>query len=220
MTTRVLAIVSEKGGAGKTTTVIHVAVAALRMGLAVAIVDLDPQASAADWCDRRGGAPEAVTIPPARLDKLLADAHANGYDLIVIDCPREGNNAAFTAAQAADLVLIPLQPGGFDYRALTRTLDVCRLAHKSPWVLLNGMRPGAHRAQADARETVVAMQCAVAPVVLHERAAYREASITTKTAQEARPESVAASEIRDVYLWIAEQLALSTTRPESTEAIA
>jgi chromosome partitioning protein len=217
MRTKTLAILSEKGGAGKTTTVIHIAVAALLMGQEVAVIDLDPQASAADWCDRRGGAPEAVTIPPARLEKLLGELRGNDVDLVIVDTPREANNAAYTAAQCADLVLIPLQPGGFDYRALTRTLDICRLAHKTPYVILNGMRPGAHRAEADARETVAAMQCAVAPVVFHERAAYRTASITTKTAQETDPDSIAAAEIRALYMWVAQQLDLSTTQQQEKE---
>ena len=68
---KVLAILSEKGGAGKTTVTVHLAVAAKLAGLDVAIIDLDPQASAADWSDRRGSEPEAVAIPPARLEKLL-----------------------------------------------------------------------------------------------------------------------------------------------------
>ena len=143
MGTKVLAILSEKGGAGKTTVTVHLAVAAKLAGLDVAILDLDPQSSAADWSDRRGSDPEAVAIPPARLEKLLTDLRANGTDLVIIDTGRDSNNAGYTAAQAADLVLIPCRGGGFDFRALSRTLDLCRLAHKRPYVLLNGMRPGA-----------------------------------------------------------------------------
>jgi hypothetical protein len=63
---KVVAIVSEKGGAGKTTVTVHLAVAAQLAGLDVAIVDLDPQASATEWADQRGSAPEAVAILPAR----------------------------------------------------------------------------------------------------------------------------------------------------------
>jgi chromosome partitioning protein len=219
MTMRTLAVISEKGGAGKTTTVIHLAVAAERAGLEVAIIDLDPQASAADWCDRRGGTLEAVTVPPARLEKFIGELRENGADLVIIDTPREANNSGYAAAQCADLVVIPLQPGGFDYRALTRTLDLCRLAHKAPYVLLNGMRPGANRAEADARETVASFECAVAPVVFHERTVYRTASITTKTAQETDPGSTAAAEIEALYMWISQQLELSTTKQHDKEAL-
>ena len=53
---RTIAIVSRKGGAGKTTVVTHLAVAAEAAGLRVALFDLDPQASAALWSDHRGEA--------------------------------------------------------------------------------------------------------------------------------------------------------------------
>ncbi len=208
---KVLAILSEKGGAGKTTITVHLAVAAQLAGLDVAIIDLDPQASAADWSDRRGSEPEAVAIPPARLDKLLSDLRKNGAGLVIIDTGRDSNNAGYTAAQSADLVLIPCRGGGFDFRALTRTLDLCRLSHKRPFLLLNGLRPGASRAAIDAREALAGNDCDIAPVTIHDRAAYRAASITAKTAQETEPDSAAALEISQLYLWIAGQLELSTT---------
>jgi cellulose biosynthesis protein BcsQ len=121
---KTVALLSEKGGAGKTTVTVHLGVAAQRAGLDVAIIDLDPQASAAEWADQRGSAPEAVAIPPARLDKLLADLRTNETDLVLIDTPREANNAGYIAAQAADFIMIPFKRGGFDFRALKRTLDL------------------------------------------------------------------------------------------------
>lgn len=217
---KVLAILSEKGGAGKTTLTVHLAVAAQLGGLDVAIVDLDPQGSAADWSDRRGSAPEAVAIPPVRLEKLLTDLRANGADLIIIDTGRDSNNAGYTAARAADFTLIPCKGGGFDFRALARTLDLCRLADKRPCLVLNGMRPGAIRAQADAREALAAHPCDIAPVVVHDRAAYRVASITAQTAQESEPGSAAAAEIEALYLWLVGQLGLSTTGQHNKKAIA
>jgi len=215
----VVAVLSEKGGAGKTTTAIHLAVAAKIAGLDAVIIDLDPQASAADWADRRGAPPEAVAIPPARLNKLLGDLLGSGVQLVVIDTGRDSNNAGYTAAQAADLILIPLQPGGFDYRALTRTTDLCRLAGKRPFVLLNGLQPGATRAEADAREALAAYECEIVPVSMPRRAAYRQASITSQTAQEAEPESTAAAETAQLYNWVIHQLTLSPTKQRSKEAI-
>jgi len=217
---KILAVLSEKGGAGKTTLAVHLAVAAQLAGLDVAIIDLDPQGSAADWSDRRGSAPEAVAIPPVRLEKLLPDLRENGVDLVIVDTGRDSNNAGYTAARAADFVLIPCKGGGFDFRALARTLDLCRLADKRPSLVLNGLRPGAVRAQADAREALAAHPCEIAPVVVHERAAYRAASITAKTAQETEPGSVAAGEIESLYLWIARQLGLSTTTQRDKKAVA
>jgi chromosome partitioning protein len=225
---KAVAVLSEKGGAGKTTVTVHLAVAAQLAGLDVAIIDLDPQTSAADWADQRGkdSVPEAVAIPPARLDKLLGDLRANGVDLVLIDTPREANNAGYIASQAANFVLIPFKRGGFDFRALKRTLDLCRVAEKRPWLLLNGMRIGATRIEADTREALAAKildlkhDCDIAPVVFHERTAYVTASITGKTAQETEPASDAAAEIRALFVWLAGQLELSTTPQRDRKAVA
>lgn len=225
---KIAAIVSEKGGAGKTTVVVHIGVAATRAGLDVAIIDLDPQASAADWVDERGEGtkPEAVAIPPARLDKLLADLRTNGTDLVLIDTPREGNNAGYIAAKAADLVIVPFKRGGFDFRALKRTLDLCRVAGKRPFVLLNGLRIGANRIEADTREALKAKilelehECDFAPVVVHQRTAYETASITARTAQETDPDSNDAAEAQALFSWVAGQLRLSTTPQRNRKAIA
>lgn len=208
---KVLAVLSEKGGAGKTTVSVHLAVAAQLSGLTTAIIDLDPQASSADWCDRRGTAPEGVAIPPSRLEKLLADLRGNETDLVVLDCGRDSHNAGYLAAMASDFALIPMRTSGFDFQALSRTLDMCRLAGKRPCLLLNGMRPGASRAERDAREALTGGDRDIAPIVLHTRAIYATASITARTAQETEPDGAAAKEIADLFQWVSAQLGLSTT---------
>jgi chromosome partitioning protein len=207
--------VSEKGGAGKTTLLVLLAVAAHLAGLSVAIIDLDPQTSAADWADDRDSPPEAVAIPPNRLEKLLTELRNNEIDLVLIDTPREAGNAGYVAAKAADFVLIPFKRGGFDFRALDRTLNVCRLAEKRPWLILNGMRPGASRIEADARASLAGRECDVAPVILHNRTPYETTSITAHSPQETEPGGAAAAEIKAIFVWLAGQLELSTT-PLST----
>jgi chromosome partitioning protein len=70
-----LAIVSQKGGVGKTTLAIHLAEAAHAAGYVTVVIDLDPQATAATWGDWRDGeAPEVITTPPGRLTKTIEAA--------------------------------------------------------------------------------------------------------------------------------------------------
>ncbi|WP_226019371.1 ParA family protein [Novosphingobium sp. FKTRR1] len=208
---RVIAILSEKGGAGKTTLSVHLATAATLAGQATVILDLDPQGSAYAWSQRRDMPPEAESIQPVALPGWLDKLKAAEASLVVLDTGRDANNAGYTAAKAADLILIPCRAGGFDFLALGRTLDLCRLAGKRPFVVLNAIRPGSVKAVDEARELLAGMECDLAPVVLHERADFRAASVAARSAQEIDPTGKAASEIEELYKWTTQQLASKPT---------
>lgn len=199
---RTVAILSEKGGAGKTTLAVHLATAAQLAGFATAIIDLDPQASAADWADSRDTPPEAVAIPPARLASVLDKLRDNGCAFVVIDTGRDSNNAGYTAAQAADLILVPCRVGRFDIRALGRTLDLAKLAGKAAHIVFNDLAPRSTKIRAEAVDALASTGCPVAPVQLSHRAIYRDAPTTGKTAQEVEPDSSAAAEIKAVFAWV------------------
>ncbi len=114
-----VAILSQKGGSGKTTLTLHLAVASGRAGKAAAVIDLDPQASAAGWKDSRPGeAPVVVPVPPSRLPHALQAAKSGGAQLTLIDTAPHAAEAALAAAEAADLILIPCRPGILDLRAI------------------------------------------------------------------------------------------------------
>ena len=83
---KTVAILSQKGGTGKTTLTLHLAVAAERRDVPVAIIDLDPQASAAGWKDSRADkSPSVTSIQVSRLGKALQVAEAAGAGLVIID---------------------------------------------------------------------------------------------------------------------------------------
>lgn len=103
-----IALISQKGGAGKTTLVLSLAVAAQQSGLDTLVVDLDPQATACNWSDRRqADTPLVIDAQPARLHSALAKAEQEGIHLAVIDTPPRSENAALEAAKVADLMGIP-----------------------------------------------------------------------------------------------------------------
>ena len=139
---KTIAIISQKGGAGKTTVAIHLAVAAEKRGMNTAIFDLDPQASAASWSDKRNSpSPAVVSAQAARLPSLLEQAAAQSADLVIIDSAPNADAASLAAARAADLILIPCRPSAFDLNAIGTTLNLAAVAGKLAFVLLNAVPP-------------------------------------------------------------------------------
>jgi cellulose biosynthesis protein BcsQ len=122
---RTIAIISQKGGAGKTTLSVHLATAAARAGHTAAIIDLDPQGTAASWGDRRqADAPEIISGQAARLAVLIDAARANGAAFLILDTAPNADQTALRGAQLADLVLIPCRAATFDLEAIQATLNV------------------------------------------------------------------------------------------------
>jgi chromosome partitioning protein len=204
---KVVALESQKGGTGKTTIALNLAVAAGRARRAVVVIDLDPQASAAGWKDSRAAdKPVVVSAPPTRLPQALqaaADGHA---DLVVIDTAPHAEGTALAAARAADLVLIPCRPGILDLRAIGATVDLVKLARKPAYVVLNAVPPGATRLIEDARAAIAVHGLEIAPVAIEQRAAFSHALTVGQTAQEYEPRGKAADEIARLYAWLRAEL--------------
>src|SRR5688572_25287650 len=84
----ILSLIAQKGGTGKTTLALSLAVTAEADGKSTLIIDLDPQASACKWGDRRhGDAPTIIDAQPSRLAQALEKAEQAGVDFVIIDTP-------------------------------------------------------------------------------------------------------------------------------------
>jgi chromosome partitioning protein len=202
-----IAVLSQKGGTGKTTLTLHLAVASERAGEPAAVIDLDPQASAAGWKDSRSAeAPVVVAVSSTRLPHALDAARAGGAALTLIDTAPHATEAALAAAEAADLVLIPCRAGILDLRAIGTTARAVKLAGKPAFVVLNAMPPRASHVLADARAAVAVHGLDVAPVAMQQRAAYAHALTAGQTAQEYEPAGKAADDITQLYAWLRERL--------------
>ncbi|MEM7591763.1 MAG: ParA family partition ATPase [Cyanobacteria bacterium P01_A01_bin.83] len=203
---KTIAIVSRKGGAGKTTLALHLAVAAQIKKKEVAVIDLDPQASATGWGDsRESETPVVVSAQAARLPKILETALKEGADLTIIDTAPHSETAALAAIRAADLILIPCRPAILDLRAIGDTIDLVNIAKKTATVILNAVPPRGSLAD-EAVEAIAEYGLDVAPVSLGNRAAFIHALTAGQTAQEYEPTGKAASEIQQLYKWICKQL--------------
>ncbi|MBS0346684.1 MAG: AAA family ATPase [Proteobacteria bacterium] len=115
---KVITVLSQKGGAGKSTLTMQLAGGLARSGRKVAIIDLDPQETALRWAH---AAPEGFPASVSRLDGASAGLHAfikqgcRGADIVLLDCPPSIEHAATLAAlQEADVALVPVVPSPAD----------------------------------------------------------------------------------------------------------
>lgn len=204
-----IAMIGQKGGGGKTTAGTALAVEAARADLAALIIDLDPQANAANWKDRRQAEnPAVVAAPVSRLKPTLDAARRHGAAFVVIDTPAKSDSAAIDAARAADLVLIPVWPQIYHLETLPALKNLLLVAGGAPaFVVLNGLHPQATR-QADEAKAMIEniYQLSVCPVHLCVRAVYADIPSVGKSAQEAEPEGKAADEVGRLYRFVIQHL--------------
>lgn len=205
---KTIAIISQKGGAGKTTLAVHLAVEAERRGFKCAIFDLDPQASAASWSDKRvAETPAVISAQAGRLSMLLAQAEAQNADLIIIDSAPNADAASLASAKAADLILIPCRPAAFDLNAIGTTLGLATVAAKPAWVLLNAV-PSQGKLGEEAQKVLTGAGVKVVDNLIHQLIAFSHAVNDGRTAQEYAPKGKAALEIKGLFNWIDTQLSL------------
>ena len=121
---KVLAVLNQKGGSGKTTIAVNLAHAFQRLGNDVLLVDADPQGTARDWSDSS----EEGVCPVIGIDResLARDlpAVAKPYDWVVIDGPPQLAGISAAAVRVADVVLIPVQPSPYDIWSCADLVDI------------------------------------------------------------------------------------------------
>jgi len=124
MAVKIIAVLNQKGGCGKTTIAINLTHAFIKLGYKALLVDSDPQGSARDWNESNDG----QTIPVIALDRssLASDikADTNGYDYIIIDGAPSLAKLSTSAVKIADFVLIPVQPSQYDIWATSDLVEI------------------------------------------------------------------------------------------------
>ena len=194
----VLTVAQQKGGAGKSTLAIHLAVAWSKAGKTVAIVDIDPQASVSHWDERRGGngngeMPHVVKLSGWRtageVERLARD-----HDLVLIDSPPHAATESRIAVRAAKLVLVPMQPSLMDLWATQATLDMAKAERVPALIVLNRVPPRSRAADEVAAE-VANLGVAMADARIGNRVALASALHRGKGITEYEASSTAAQEI-------------------------
>ncbi len=220
-----IAIIAQKGGTGKTTLSLSLAVAAARAGRRAVVVDLDPQATASSWNDLRTGEaaenPVVIDAKPARLASVLQHAEEGGADLLIIDTAARNDDSALVAARAADLVLIPCRPQAFDLLTIPNTRDILRVAGDTPALAILNAVPAQGKRQHEARELLDGLGVPVCPHTIGQRAAFGDAAALGKTPSEYDASGKAAEEIGQVYKYVTKLLShLETSAQDRHEQTA
>lgn len=111
---KILALVNEKGGTGKSTLSQNIAVCLHRRGRKVVLIDADPQGTTRDW---RSASPQDADLPNViALDRpeLLASLKNIDADIVIIDTPAKAEKMTAAVIRHAGAALIVIQPSGAD----------------------------------------------------------------------------------------------------------
>lgn len=208
---KTIALLAQKGGAGKTTLAIHLATLAVAEGRRTVLVDMDPQRSAGDWWRaREAETPELVECEAKDLPAVMELARADRVDCLMLDTAPHAEPAAVTAARLANLVLIPCRPAILDLRAIGKTVDIVQAIGARAAIVLNSCPPSRGFGEAsltrEARQGLEAYGLPVCPVAITQRAALSHALIDGRAVHEFEPDGKAAAELRGLWKWIREGL--------------
>jgi chromosome partitioning protein len=203
-----ICLLSQKGGSGKTTLALSIATAAEKNGQQVLIIDLDPQATACKWSDRRKlDSPIVLDAQPARLAKALDKAREGGIDLVVIDTPPRSAEAALAAAKLADLIILPSRPQMYDLETLPNTLELISTANSGrskpiPMMAVLNAVPSQGNRHEQARAAIEGLGIPVCQHTIGHRAAFGDAGTLGMSVLELDGSGRSSEEIRQVYLSI------------------
>ncbi len=199
---------ASKGGAGKTTLAVHLAVLASQSEPTV-LVDLDDQRSATSWWQRRKtNTPRLVTAAVDQLTKVQEEAVSQGISLLIVDTAPRVETAPLS--EVSSFVVIPTRPGVLDLDAVGKSIQEVASSGVRGAVVFNGCPPSRGSREAsivqEAREVLKRSPVPVAPMSLGLRASLSHALITGQAVHEYEPGGKAANELSVLWRWIKKEM--------------
>jgi len=171
---KVLTIANRKGGAGKSTCAAHLSLEAVKAGMKVILIDMDPQKTLETWWQKRDEDNPFLTETNSKeLLAVVEKLKLKEFDLCIIDTPGDASLNAVAGIEVSDLVLIPTKPTAPDLSAIGRTLAMMEEHNKKFFFTIT---QGIVRAKATLQAASVLSQFgAVAPSVISHRTSYASA---------------------------------------------
>lgn len=201
----VVVMASRKGGAGKTTIAVHLAVEAARAGAGpVAIIDTDPMQGMTQWFDAR--AHREPVLYKGTVTDLVPVLAQQGFRLLIVDTPPSIGEEVALAVRSASLVLIPVQPSPNDLRAAGTTVGMANGLKKPLAFIINRVKPRV-RLTVQAFEAL-APHGVIAPL-LYDRTDYAAAMNDGLTAPELDTKGPAQGEMSALWTYVASRLELT-----------
>ena len=198
---KAITFVTQKGGSGKSTLCINLAVGAQEAGRSVCILEMDRQATVSDWAEHRTSeTPEVAQIDAPQLDEVMKNLRGSAYDYVFIDTPGVDSPGTLSAIRAADLCIIPCRPTPADLRAFKPTLAAIYRLEKRFAFVLNQTPPRSYRIR-DAADGLTVL--GVLPDVnIVARNDHQDAIGMGQGVTEFNPTGQAAGEIRRLWSWV------------------
>lgn len=208
---KTLAVVSRKGGAGKTTVAVNLTMAARAMGVKAVLADADPQRSAADVLRGREEAASLIfETSAAKLFALIEASRRAGADLLIIDTPATPEIDVAEAVKVADLCLAVARPTYLDLAAAVRSVAIIQRLGREGLIVLNQCAPPRNGVEppqvVKAFEALRFAGLPVANTALRARVGYQTAFAQMCSVMEMDAQGAAAREVKALFGLVWRQL--------------